>query len=179
MKTPPDASSGATAQPWYREPIAWLVFGIPVAAILSGIAMLWVSISTYDGIVVDDYYKKGLAIDRVLARDDRAAALNLSADLMPGAPGGDNVRLSLQLHGNNTFRPPAQITLKLLHATRAGLDRELMLARSGDSHYSLEMEPLEPGPWHAQLEAQQWRLTTRLTAPFESALAFRPISGGR
>ncbi|MGI9335911.1 MAG: FixH family protein [Gammaproteobacteria bacterium] len=169
MSTPP--------QPWYREPIAWLVFAIPVAAVLGGIAMLWVSISTYDGPVVDDYYRRGLAIDRVLARDERAAALGLSAELVASPLGDDTVLLSLALHGSEGFVAPGAVTLKLLHATRSGLDRELILGRSGDARFSIVLERMEAGSWHAQLEADDWRLTTRLIAPLDSPLSIRAAGG--
>ncbi len=54
---------------WYRLPIMWLVIAIPLAAVIVGSILLTISIQTFDGLVEDDYYKKGKEIDRVLKRD--------------------------------------------------------------------------------------------------------------
>ncbi len=67
------------AERWYREPWPWIVMIAPAAAVLGGAVMLWLAISTYDGLVSDDYYKQGLAINQVLRRDERAAELGYRA----------------------------------------------------------------------------------------------------
>ena len=41
--------------------------------------MLWLAITSYDGLVTDDYYKQGLAINKTLRRDDRASELRYRA----------------------------------------------------------------------------------------------------
>ena len=45
----------------------------PAVAVVCGAVMLWLAITSYDGLVSDDYYKEGLAINQVLRRDKRAA----------------------------------------------------------------------------------------------------------
>ena len=37
----------------------------PAAAVVGGAVMLWLALTTYDGLVSDDYYKEGLAINQV------------------------------------------------------------------------------------------------------------------
>ena len=66
---------------WYQEPFAWLVLGIPVVAVLTGMIMLSLSIRGFDGLVVDDYYKRGKEINRTLERDQAAVDQALSAQL--------------------------------------------------------------------------------------------------
>ena len=69
-------------RPWTREPLVWLLIGIPATAVVvMGMIMLTVAIQTWSGLVVDDYYKKGKQINRVLARDKFAYELGLAARL--------------------------------------------------------------------------------------------------
>lgn len=68
---------------------------MPATAIVAGFITLWLAITSYDGLVADDYYKQGLAINQTLARErcpgagagrpgevlpaDEAAAVGLAA----------------------------------------------------------------------------------------------------
>ena len=42
-----------------------------------GLITLWLAITSFDGLVADDYYKQGLAINQTLARADAAQELRL------------------------------------------------------------------------------------------------------
>ena len=44
--------------PFYKNPALWLVVLLPLTTILVGIAFVVFSITHYDGVVDDDYYKK-------------------------------------------------------------------------------------------------------------------------
>ena len=67
------------SRPWYREPWQWIIMAPPAAAVVAGMVMLWLAITSYDGLVTDDYYKQGLAINKTLRRDDRASELSYRA----------------------------------------------------------------------------------------------------
>ena len=71
---------------WYREPWVWLLIFFPLAAVVGGMVTLYLAVTTSDGLVVDDYYKRGKAINRDLARDTVAAQHRLvaSLELYPG-----------------------------------------------------------------------------------------------
>ena len=64
---------------WYREPWVWLLIGLPATAVIGGFITLYLAIISNDGLVVDDYYKQGLEINRILARDKAAATHQLMA----------------------------------------------------------------------------------------------------
>ena len=59
-------------RPWYREPWPWILMAGPAVVVVAGFFTLWLAVSTSDGLVVEDYYKQGLAINRVFAREDAA-----------------------------------------------------------------------------------------------------------
>ena len=146
---------------WYRQPMVWMIIAIPLSAVLVGIVMLSLSISSFDGLVTDDYYKKGKQINRVLERDRYARAYNLSANLTINESG--EVMVALE-HEPGLLRPD-QIELRFLHRTRSGFDRSVILDAVGSQHYRGQIEPLTRSHWLVQLETENWRVTGQATLP--------------
>ena len=139
--------------PWYREPWPWIVFSIPAVAVIAGIVTLILAIVHRDGLVAEDYYKQGLAINRVLEREARAAQLGLGAQLMVA---DRNIRV--RITGVQEF--PASLVARFIHPTRAGEDQQFALAAMSPGLYQGRMPELADGRWYVQLEDAQatWRL---------------------
>ncbi len=160
-----------SAPRWYRVPFVWLLIALPATAVVVGFTMLGLAIHSDDGLVEDDYYRKGKEINRVLARDRAAAKHGLESTLT-----FDTARRELQVqltaHRNVIF--PEQIELRFLHATRANLDRNMVLARSADGVYRAPLLQLAPGHWNLQLAAQDWRLTGSVYVPGAQKIVIRP-----
>lgn len=148
--------SGNDIKPWYREPWPWVLMGGPVAAVVTGAITLWLAIATDDGLVADDYYKQGLAINRVLERDSRARAMGIRANIALDAD-----RTAVALSSTKPIQLPSQLKLHFAYATKSGLDRVVTLAPEAPSRYVGSMPPLAPGRWRLTLEDidQNWRLT--------------------
>ncbi|MFZ1910379.1 MAG: FixH family protein, partial [Burkholderiales bacterium] len=70
-------------KPWYREPWPWLLIAGPAAVVVASFYTLYLAIVSADGLVDGDYYKDGLAINRVLAREDAAERLDMAARIDP------------------------------------------------------------------------------------------------
>lgn len=140
---------------WYREPMVWLVLMIPASAVIMGAVMLTLAVSTFDGLVVDDYYKKGLQINRSMERDALAQSHDLESIVRFGEKGGV---VEASLEGNVYFEPPEIVNLRLFHATRSGLDLQLKLRRVAAGRYVASRPDLAPGRWYVQLDADDWRL---------------------
>jgi hypothetical protein len=124
-------------RPWYREPWPWILMSGPAAVLLAGSATMWIAFASADGLVADDYYKQGLAINKRLAKEDEAGRRGISAEvsLRPG-------RLRIELKGD---APPA-LFVQLAHATRAGQDQRLRLAPVAPGAYEAELGDLPHGP---------------------------------
>ena len=136
MSAPRDTASAA--RPWYRQRWPWLLMAGPAIVVVAGFATLWLAASTDDGVIADDYYKRGLLINRTLERDRaRRRAGHRRASSSIAADGG--VRVTL---GGNAEVAPAALTLKVAHPTRAGFDRTATLARGADGGYTGQVEPL-------------------------------------
>jgi uncharacterized protein len=162
--------------PWYREPWPWLLMIGPAAAIIGGIVTAWLAFATSDGLVEDDYYKQGLAVNQRIQRDAAAAAGSLNADLMLGAD-RRSVRVLFRAAGNVV--PPARLGLSFAHPTRSGLDQKIELERHGDEFYSGRLVAPLSGRWHASLydTAGNWRLLADWDVDHNSALKMTPLAG--
>jgi len=152
-----------TTKPWYREPFVWLLITFPLLSVIGGFTLLTLAIRSDDGLVVDDYYRRGKMINRELRRDSMAAQYRLGADLRLEL--GD--RLELRVTGRPPQGWPATLELKVLHATRAGHDRHLTLVRSAQG-YRGNLAALVPGRWYLELSAPDWRLLGELRRPKDS-----------
>lgn len=158
-------------RPWYREPFVWLLIAFPMTSVIGGFTTLYLAESSKDGMVVDDYYRKGKEINQLLARDQAAARHGLNARLKLSATDQQVVlRLAAREH-----QLPGLLTLRWLHATRAGFDRTQELARAADGSYRAGFPELVPGHWYVQLEAQDWRLQGSLRVPDETAIELAPV----
>jgi len=151
----PNATAiAATAHPWYRDRWPWLLMAGPIIVVVAGFATAWVAWSTDDGVVADDYYKRGLVINRELERTGRGEMLRLSA-VLALAPDG---AVRLELSGADGMEVPGAVRARFANATRAGFDRTATLSRMADGTYSGRIVPLPPGRWLVAVETDAWRL---------------------
>ncbi len=145
--------------PWYRQPWPWLLIIPPGGAVLGGILTIILAVQSPNALVVDDYYKEGLAINRQKHRLDAARTQQLSAFLR-----GDGRRLELTVHGDKL--KDAELTLEFIHATRADQDRSIRLKASGDGNYSAPAPVLPVGIWYLRLhpDDDRWEIRARVRA---------------
>ena len=57
-----------TIEPWYRHRWPWLLMLGPFVVIVAAAITVYLAVISNDGLVDDDYYKQGLAINQTLAR---------------------------------------------------------------------------------------------------------------
>jgi len=148
-----------TAVPWYRVPTMWLIIMVPVAAVVSGVMILWFAVSTDDGLVADDYYKEGLAINLNLERDKRARENKVGAEIDLY---NDEGLIKLVFNKGVLESYPPSMQLKLSHATREGFDENVQLNHGQDNQYiGYISKPLSAGVWYMELNCGDWRLNAR------------------
>jgi uncharacterized protein len=145
-----------TPTPWYRERWPWFLMAGPAIVVVAAFVTLWLAIKSDDGVVADDYYKRGLVINRVLAREERAEAEQIVADVAIAGDGG----VQAVVAGSGTKAAPETVRLRVTHATRAGMDRVAVLQRGADGSYRGRVEPVPAGRWLIVLETDEWRLPT-------------------
>jgi len=141
--------------PWYRERWPWILISGPATVIVAGAITTWMAFATSDGLVVDDYYKRGLGINAVLKREQAAARRGIEARVERS--GG---QLLVVLRGAE----PAVLFLSLAHATRAGNDLRLRIERGADGSYRAALPPMAAGRWRAVIDDPrgEWRVVQEL-----------------
>ena len=154
MTTCPVPASDRSVKPWYRERWPWLLIAGPALVVVAAVGTAYIAWSTDDGVIAEDYYKRGLLINRSLERGARGEALRIGAIVLVQGDGAAQVELSV-LTGDAL---PSAVTLRLIHATRAGNDRVVVLARDRDGAYRGRIAPLPPGRWMVSVETELWRL---------------------
>jgi hypothetical protein len=155
--------------PWYREPIVWMAIAIPLSAVVYGMFFLSISITSFDGMVVDDYYKQGKQINRVIKRDKAAVAHQLTAQLMI-----EDSNLTVFIASASDYTPPPALEIKFIYSTRADLDTSTFVEQVAPGIYKGSIDKLEIGRWNVQIEADDWRLVGSLKSPVETKIVIRP-----
>ncbi|WP_313952669.1 FixH family protein [Accumulibacter sp.] len=158
--------------PWYREPWPWLIMLGPLVVIIAGLATAYLAVISNDGLVADDYYKQGLAINQRTERDQRAAEWGLEAELILG---GNNDRIRVLLRANAGTPLPAKLTLRITHPTRPGFDQSVSLLSEGGGVYGAQLVPIH-GRWRVVLEdeRQEWLLAGDWESEKQLALSLTP-----
>lgn len=167
--------SPPSVTPWYKQVWPWFLLGLLGVSIFASSTLAVMAIRTSDGLVQDDYYEHGRAINVVIAKQERARELNLSAELRIDPLTSDIV---LDLDGDVH---PDTLYLKLIFPTQDDRDQQFVLEHVREGRY------LAQGPdnlryrWYLQLQPDEedadWRLIGAARFPDENSIALLP--GGR
>ena len=116
-----------------------------------------------DDLVVDDYYKEGMAINRRLSAEKQAGLMEITAELTAL----DESDLTLAISG--LTNEPA-VKMNWYHVTDETRDVGFTLVRekAGIYHTTLDDQKLlEPGVWYIELAGLDgtWRLKARVETP--------------
>lgn len=161
---------------WYREPWPWLLMSGPALAVIAGAATLWLAVTSYDGLVADDYYKQGLAINQALQRDAQARRLGLHAALRLDSAGNQiGVRMRGALASESEMH---ELKLRVTHPTIPGRDQVLTLHRADHGEFLTSARVPVSGRWLISLEdvALTWRLIGEWRAENERTVELAPAA---
>jgi hypothetical protein len=142
--------------PWYREPWPWILMAGPFTVIVAGLFTAWLAVTRADPLVVDNYYKEGLAINQVIERDQVAAQGGYRAEVMFGQSGS-----RVRLHLDGVAQLPLFVHMSMVHPTRAELDRSVEMRSLQAGWYEGVVALPDAARWTLQIEDPQrvWRLT--------------------
>lgn len=155
------------AVPWYKQRWPWFLIAGPATVVVAGVITVWLAVISNDGLVSDDYYKQGLAVNQTMHRDQQAGVLGLSADLMRS---GNQLRLMIA--SGQSVVLPQDISVKFSHPTRAGNDQLVKMTGEGQGFYAGKLDESIVGRWFVTIEdpAAQWRLSGEWIAESEEPL---------
>ena len=139
--------------PWYRQFWPWFLILLPGTAVVASLYTLIIANQYADDLVVDDYYKEGLAINRQLKRQNEARVLELKATFT-----SQQRQLDIQLEGPIEA---SQLRLLLSHAMESDQDFAVPVQQVGRGHYRVLLPQVLKGRWHWALDegvSSHWRL---------------------
>lgn len=147
--------------PWYKQFWPWFIILLPAVVVVAGLVTLVIAINNADSLVADDYYQQGLTINRVLAEDDMAGKLRLTATMDVDELVGE---IDVWVGGKNAPAAKA-LTLQWIHPADKDKDFSLTLKRSAAGHYRGQMPARRTGRWYLQLTGdvpKPWRLRAEI-----------------
>jgi len=152
----------AIVRPWYREPWPWILAAGPFIVVVAACYSAWLAVKSNDGLVTEDYYRKGLSANQTIERSEQAIRMGLVAAVRIS---GDNLSVRLEARDKGFVMPPT-LAVTISHPTRAGLDQSRVLVRNGDL-YSGEVRLPAAGHWLVLLEDERntWRLMGNVILP--------------
>ncbi len=139
--------------PWYRQFWPWFLIALPGTVVVVSFHLMYTAYKYSDDLVVDEYYKVGLAINRQLERKDRAQELALTAQFTITGQ-----QVTVRLEGQVTAD-----TLELFfsHPMEADRDFSIALQRVGPGIYHGPLTATVAERWHWILSdgaGEEWRL---------------------
>ena len=156
-----DDGHSQSPRPARREPMLWLVFGLPALVVVASLVTVWISArGGANDPVADDARRTAQSQTTELAPDEAAAKLGLSAVLSVQE---DDSLLLVPVTGS--FPRQASLALRLAHPLEAGRDLRVEL-KPTELGWSAPAKVGDGNDWNVTLQdgAGQWRIVGRLRA---------------
>lgn len=145
-------------EPWYRQFWPWFLIFLPGSVVVAALTTVFIANRHADDLVISDYYKDGLAINRRIEKQQAAADLGLEATIsILGS------FLEVRLRGDVT---PSALQLHLSHPLEADRDFSMALERTEAGAYQGALPAPLGVNWHWSIldDEGSWRLNGSLTA---------------
>lgn len=153
--------------PWYKQFWLWFML-VPLGVLMTGsFYLLYVSIVTNDGVVVDNYYRDGKGYVVRKEEDAFARAMDLNAKVF-----WSDDTIKIKLNGDLT-PPPETLELLIIFPTAQQYDVYVELKHRGLGEYIGTLPEQVSGRRMLQLHPidadTDWRLHADTTLPPQSA----------
>ena len=147
----------------YRSnPVFWIMWLLPAAAVVAGLATLVIALRNADRALPTSYHWEGEHLDRdfELARNAAAHGTQVEFRIVDG----ECIATLRSAPGD-----PAALTMLFANGADAGLDRVLMLRRVAPGEYRGACPPIPAGHWRVALEddARTWSIRTQAVGGVE------------
>lgn len=153
----------STDRPWWKEPMVWLVAGLPATAVVASFITYFIAAHDPDSLVRADYRKEGFAlVEKTTDADEKATGLGLIARISV-KDGHLEVTLKSRLASY-----PERVALTIIHPTKENQDIHILLEKPIGNAYRANIPDLGHGKRILVLEPEDrtWRVTGQWMAPF-------------
>ncbi|MGZ8287601.1 MAG: FixH family protein [Telluria sp.] len=156
-------------RPWYSHRWPWFLMLGPALVLVAGAFTGYLAVTRQDAVVVDDYYKKGKAINQDLRRDRMASSMQM-AFIARHDPATGTLSGTLSSKGKPVVSP---FRIRLAHSTLPQKDMVLEAIPGPDGGFRAALPNLEQARWRVVVEGPRndWRLAGSWQWPAERELA--------
>jgi hypothetical protein len=147
-----------TESPLRANPVFWLIWLLPAAAVVAGLTTLGIALRNADHPLPPEYHWEGERLDRDFAQARVAAAHGIEVTFVANQAG-----CSATLRHSPS--DPEALSLLFANAANPDLDRALRLPRVAPGEYRGGCEALPAGRWRVSLEdaAGEWAIRTQVS----------------
>jgi hypothetical protein len=156
--------------PWYKNFWPWFLIFFPSAAIIGCISLFITAIGNGPDMVVDDYYKKGKAINLELSKFEKAKSLYLFGDLNV-----TNERVSFKFTKGDTSNVHA-LKLSFYHRTIKANDFEATLTPNANKEFTALLDNYTEGAYSIFIVPidGSWKLKENIILPTTHTVSVTP-----
>jgi len=149
-------------RPWWKEPMLWMIFGLPLAAVVASFASYYIAATNPDPLVKAGYHKEGMAPVKDQTLEQKAAAMGLSA--MMSATGDGRVQLVMS---GGTDKLVGNLRLSMIHPTHVERDLYASMVQTDQNTYVASVGVLDDTRRQIIIEPEDlaWRLTGYWQSP--------------
>ncbi len=157
------------ATSWYKQFWPWFLIALPGSVVIASVITIIIANKYNDPVVIDDYYKAGLAINKTLDRKEFAKHHDIRANIYYA-----HTLLTVTVTANKTavLDNTDALQLRFIHPTQRNQDITVLLKLAGTSNQQYkfigQLNNIAASHWHIQLEPatndqnNNWRLDDRL-----------------
>ncbi len=144
--------------PFRANPVFWIMLLLPAAAVVAGLATLFIALRHADRPLPANYPTEGLHVDHDFALARAAAAHGIELAFVAQPAGECTATL------RNAPDDPDSLSLLFTNGTDPGLDRVILLRRAERGAYHGACTALPAGRWFVVLEddAAGWAIRSQL-----------------
>jgi len=161
---------------WYKQFWPWFLIFLPGSVVVASIITLVIAAKGADSLVVDDYYKKAMLINKDLTKIEHAKKIGLSGGLFIK---DNTLQLEVNAKENSIVLPPV-LKLHFVHPTTAEKDFSITLIQVQrattnklklliSEHYNSQLSTalankLNQGAWYVRLLPldEAWQLNGKI-----------------
>lgn len=143
---------------WFKNPWVWLVIFFPVLSVVAGIATVIITSQNQPEMVIDDYYKKGKAINQELTLYNKAEELNVDLQIKVNDS-------RIEIKTNDKY--PA-LKISMIHSTLGAKDFSLVVTPNSIGTLSSVVENNVDGKWQIIVSPmdESWKIKSELALPY-------------
>ncbi len=140
--------------PWYKQFWPWFLIFLPASVVVACMFTIYLAITTADSMVVDDYSKKAMQINRDLRKLEYAREIGLSGSF---SINNNIVSLDISVQKNKITLAPV-LKMLLVHPADSDKDFSVILIRTQESILSSGNDMAERVRYVSQGNNQQVKL---------------------